>query len=680
MPDLESSTAPVILSQNSSRPFRLAGYTRADIREAFRPTSRSLRFALRTTAAALLALAIGSALGFHEAYWAAVTTWVLAVPGRGMVLSKAFYRTIGTIAGAAAALAVLPLAGHAILQLVALSVWVGVCALVATLFRRFQAYAAQLAGYTATIVAVVSLQDPTGPTLHPSLERISLVLIGIFSSSLLAWLFAKPIVDADLKAQAGGWAAKAAFWAAEILSRSDNRFEEIAPNQDLWLGLGEFEATCEYAAFESPIFRARLAAIRRLTGAEMSLISAARSLRRLGISAERRDALHVAPTLQAAAGVLAKGLRPAEAIEALRDAAKGLTSETGGSSDAPNARAIAARVDDLADRLDRIGRDLSFLTTEPARIVSPAAIHRDWRFSVSVGVRSFLATLTIGLLWHATDWSGGGFAFIFTAIACTLFGVLPRPATGLKRFALGIAATVVFYLLWHALPGTATIGPSITLFAVLGTTYVGAVGLSNRFVPAMDFNCNFTALMLGAGPSLIGFSEAAALGAGLLVGIGVAHAAFRLPPSGATWRAARLEKALRKNLRRLADGRWRPQPHTWETRMYDLLSQHALAEAAPGRSTAALRHCLLTLDIGLEILRLRAIADDAATPSWVATIIADVLRGSIRAVSRSVAADSLRSAAEALLTQGHGRCPVAEDAAAALQIIIGCVVAWDQAA
>jgi uncharacterized membrane protein YccC len=671
----KSTIAEPVVSAEPVRPFRIAGYTGADIRDAFQPSRRSCRFALRTTAAAALALLIGTAFGFHEAYWAAVTTWVLAVPGRGMVLSKATYRTVGTIAGAAAALVVLPLTGHPILLVTALSLWVGLCAGVATLFRRFQAYAAQLAGYTATIVAVVALQDPTGPVLNLSLERVSLVLIGIFSSSLLAWLFAKPIVVAELQTQAGSWAAKAALWAADIISHTDDRFEEIAPHQTLWLGLGEFEATCEYAAFESPLFRARLAAIRRLTAAEMSLVSAARSLRRLGVSPELRARLDLPSRLRAAADGFAQGLLPAEAIVRLRASADALIERP---EHGVNDRAIAIRVAEVADRLERIGRDLSFLIEEPVRVTSPPEIHRDWRFSVSVGVRSWLATLTIGLLWHETNWSGGGFAFIFTAIACTLFGVLPRPATGLKRFALGIAATVVFYLLWHALPGAASISPGITLAAVFLATFAGALGLSNRFVPAMDFNCNFTALMLGAGPSLINFSEAAALGAGLLIGIGVAHAAFRLPPNGASWRAARLETALRKNLRRLADGRWRPRPHRWETRMYDLLSQHALAEAVPERSTAALRHCLLTLDIGLELLRLRAIADDRATPAPVASILDDALRGSVRVASLPAAAAHLQKAEEAVLRQSNGA--IAEEAAAALRMISGCVSAWDKAA
>ena len=112
--------------------------------------------------------------------------------------------------------------------------------------------------------------------------------------------------------------------------------------------------------------------------------------------------------------------------------------------------------------------------------------------------------------------------------------------------------------------------------------------------------------------------------------------------------------------------------------MYDLLSQHALAEAVPERSTAALRHCLLTLDIGLELLRLRAIADDRATPAPVASILDYALRGSVRVASLPAAAAHLQKAEEAVLRQSNGA--IAEEAAAALRMISGCVSAWDKAA
>jgi uncharacterized membrane protein YccC len=56
-------------------------------------------FALRTTAAGLLALYLALALGFEEPQWAIMTVFIIAQPFTGMVLAKGFYRVIGTAVG-----------------------------------------------------------------------------------------------------------------------------------------------------------------------------------------------------------------------------------------------------------------------------------------------------------------------------------------------------------------------------------------------------------------------------------------------------------------------------------------------------------------------------------------------------------------------------------------------------
>ena len=223
------------------RHFHLVGYTWADVEAAFKPDARALRFAARTTAAALMALLIGHLLGFREAYWSSITAWVLAVPDRGVILPKAFFRTLGTMIGAVAAIAVLPLAGQPIVFVAVLAAWVGLCAGVASLLRRFQAYAAQLAGYTATIVAVVALDEPQGHSFNSAIERVALVLIGIGVSATLAFLFAEPIDAKRLQRDARQWAWRAIRWAAELISEVDPTPAGTTPNRDLWIGLSDFE-------------------------------------------------------------------------------------------------------------------------------------------------------------------------------------------------------------------------------------------------------------------------------------------------------------------------------------------------------------------------------------------------------------------------------------------------------
>jgi uncharacterized membrane protein YccC len=59
----------------------------------------ALTFAVKTFAAALLALFISFLLALDEPYWALLTVFVVAQPDSGLVLAKGFYRLLGTAAG-----------------------------------------------------------------------------------------------------------------------------------------------------------------------------------------------------------------------------------------------------------------------------------------------------------------------------------------------------------------------------------------------------------------------------------------------------------------------------------------------------------------------------------------------------------------------------------------------------
>ncbi|HEY1722281.1 MAG TPA: FUSC family protein [Magnetospirillaceae bacterium] len=664
--------------------FRIVGYSGADMVAAFKPDGRALRFAARTTAAAAVAVAISMALGFHQAYWSAITAWVLAVPDRGTILPKAFFRTLGTLIGAGAALVALPLASYPTIFIVALTVWVGLCAMAASRFRRFQAYVAQLAGYTATIVAVVGLEEPEGHAFDAAIIRLALVLVGIASSAFFAFLFAEPIDEKRLQQDARQLVARTVRWAAALISEVNPTPAGTTPNRDLWMGLSDFESACEYAAFESSTIRQRLPAIRRLTAAELSLVASARAVRRLGALSPLPAMADVRAQMTGAAKTIAAGGLPTGEIAALQAAAHVLShAEISDDLDiVPSA--LGERVNDLADGLDRITRDLDFLGGKPSAFAPAAlAIHGDWRSSISIGSRAALATLAIGLLWHYLNWAGGAFAFIFTSVACLLFGVQPRPTTGIARFAFGVGIAATIFILWHAIPSTGTHGEIPVFVAVAVLTFIGAIGLANRFPPAMDFNANFTGLMLGAGPALVSLSSAIEQASALAAGIGFAYLAFVVPLTGAVARERHLQATMSDALAELATGRWRPLPHKWEARMYDMLNRSAMARV-PGRmSSLVLRRCLLTLDIGLDLLRLQSFARSRLLP--VPEPLAAVIRRALEDFSTAGITESggatMAQAAKAALAMAstfsepaHQR--LALRSAAAMDVIARCCAAW----
>ena len=666
------------------RGLRIVGYSWADIVTAFRPTRHALRFAARTTGAAAFALAIGMVLGFHQAYWSAITAWVLAVPDRGMILPKAMFRTLGTLIGAGAALASLPLAGQPTLFVAALAAWVGICAGAASLFRRFQAYVAQLAGYTATIVAVVALEEPAGHVFDAALGRLTLVLIGIAASASFAFLFARPIDEKRLQSDARQLVVRTVRWAAALISEVNPTPAGTTPNRDLWIGLSDFESACEYAAFESTIIRERLPAIRRLTAAQLSLVAAARAVRRLGALAPLPAMADIRTQVASAAKTIAAGGMPHGEIATLQSDAHVLVHMVESDIHDILPSALGERANDLADGLDRIARDLDFLGGAPSRFApAPLAVHADWRNSISIGTRAALATLAIGLLWHHLHWAGGAFAFIFTSIACLLFGVQPRPTIGIGRFAFGVGTAATVFILWHALPWTGDFGQTPTFVIVAALTFMGAIGLASRFPPAMDFNANFTGLMLGAGPALVGFLSAVEQASALAAGIGIAYLAFAIPLTGAAARERRLHDALSDMVTQLADGRWRPPPHKWEALMYDQLNRSALAQV-PGRTSShVLRRCLLTLDIGLDLLRLHSFLRSRVRPLPDALI--PIIDGALNAFGKSglseAGSDAMAEGARAAVTLAKdlddpAQKRLAMRSAAAMDVIARCSTAW----
>src|SRR5579871_5350002 len=85
-------------------------------------------FACKTTAAGLLALWISFRLDFAQPQWALMTVFIVARKESGLVMTKSFYRIVGTLAGCAMSLLLAALFSQtAELFLLALAAWIGLC-------------------------------------------------------------------------------------------------------------------------------------------------------------------------------------------------------------------------------------------------------------------------------------------------------------------------------------------------------------------------------------------------------------------------------------------------------------------------------------------------------------------------------------------------------------------------
>ncbi|HEU5313130.1 MAG TPA: FUSC family protein, partial [Candidatus Udaeobacter sp.] len=115
----------------------------------------SLVFALKTYAAAMLALFISFWAALDEPRWAFLTVFIVSQPDSGLVLAKSFYRILGSVAGVIVSIAlVFGLSQYGELFLASLAAWIAVCSFASRAERNFAAYGFQLAGYTAAIVGI----------------------------------------------------------------------------------------------------------------------------------------------------------------------------------------------------------------------------------------------------------------------------------------------------------------------------------------------------------------------------------------------------------------------------------------------------------------------------------------------------------------------------------------------
>lgn len=130
-----------------------------------------------------LALSVAYTLNLDEPYWAMTSAAVVSFPTVGGVISKSLGRIAGSLLGAMAALLI---AGHTLndpwLFLVAMAGWIGYCTWACAHYSNNVAYAFQLAGYTAAIIAfpVINISE-TGELWDIAQSRVCEVIVGILS-------------------------------------------------------------------------------------------------------------------------------------------------------------------------------------------------------------------------------------------------------------------------------------------------------------------------------------------------------------------------------------------------------------------------------------------------------------------------------------------------------------------
>ncbi len=591
-------------------------------------------FSLNSFAAATLALFISFSADLPRPYWSTLTVYITVQPLSGALRSKAVFRVLGTLLGAAAAVVFIPnLVDAPELLSIALAGWVGLCLYISLRDRTPRSYVFLLAGYTATFIGFPTVDAPQ-TIFDTAVARAEEVTIGILCATLFHTVFFPRDVTTAINARIAVFLSDARAFASALLSGLHGSRED-QERQRLAAAPTELQILATHLPYDTSSFLPRTDALGALEDRFALLLphivgvadrlAALRSLGPLprGLDAVLRDViayLQRGTTTRAEAEALeAESLACAPPIDFLQP------ETVWPSLLATNA---AVRLSNLVETWHD-GIELAALVRDPKvppphiaplmRKRSRRPLDRDPGLAVLSAAAAMLAVLGCCTLWIATAWPDGSSAPLFAAVAASFFATLDDPAPVIAIFLrasiVGMIITAFYqFAVLPAIDGFPMLILVLSPFyLVLG--YLQADPAKALF--ALPVVLGFTATLALQETYNADFATFLNINAALIVGLVVTLWTTQIFRSiGAGWGALRIFKRSWRDLADLAAGRRSDDYNTWTSLMLDRLAlitpRLALAQPLPNELEGA--NALTDLRVGLNIITLRDAADGRRLP------------------------------------------------------------------
>ena len=526
-------------------------------------------FSVKCFLAAMLALYVAYSIGLERPYWAFLTSYIVAQPMAGAVISKALFRTIGTLVGATFAVAIVPpLVNAPELLVLAMASWLGLCVFVSLLDRTPRSYMFVLAGYTACLIVFPDVDTPQTIFTVAAL-RVQEILIGIACGSLIHGVLLPGSISTVLLARVQAMLRDAERWSRDAIATEPVAGLDMERRR-LAQDVTELHQMSVHLPFDISRLAPRVRTVRALQD-QLSLLLP------LGAAAEDR-----LTQLKAANG----GAVPPQVETLIADVRLWL--------DTPVAD-TAVRAEEAQRLIDRCAAMEPVATPDMgwadmmrlslyARLATLIAVHRDCRdlydqmashsraavtprvaillegrrnrelhrdyASAARGAFSAFITVALGCaIWILSGWKDGGTAVMLAGVFLALFAAVDNPLAPLKGFMIGtLVASALGALYGYA------IMPRLDGFAMLAMAYapalllLGAMMASPRWMgialptllglgsPALlsDHYVNaFASYVNGAVAQIVGIWFAILM-AGLLQSAGVERAIHRTIRAGWT--------------------------------------------------------------------------------------------------------------------------------------------------
>jgi uncharacterized membrane protein YccC len=581
----------------------------------------ALIFALKTFAAAMLAFYLALLLDMPRPYWAMTSVYVTSNVLTGATSSKAVYRILGTLIGAAGAIILVPnLVDAPELLSLAIALWVGAFLYIALLDGTPRSYVFMLAGYTIAIVGLPVLSTPE-LTFDVAVSRVQEITLGIICASVVSMLVLPRSVASAVAGQADTWLANAGRLGANLLTGGSSDPERNDERMRLAAAASAIDELCNHLDYDAATSASIVRGLQRLRRHMLALLPLFASIE------DRRVALDAKAAMPANLGIicariarwLADGCQDRDEADLMRaalaamqpalDADAGWTEIMAASLVIQLRNLIDIMQDCHALRLaiagDRDPEQLTLAFTLDAS--GHIAAHRDRGVALWSAGAATLSMLACFAFWISSGWTDGTTAALFAAILGTLMAGTDEPLPAFRNLYKAVVVVV-------ALNGIYIFGilPRVTaiemLMAALMPTFLLFGWMAARPATAAigALLANFISVQLSLQPFYTAdFASFANSSIALMVGVGLTGVICGIVRFlGTGWIARRLLLGNRATLAAVAARK------SWQDRVavaslmqhrLALLAQRIAAVPAEARSDAAnlrqLRTALNIIDI-----------------------------------------------------------------------------------
>ncbi|WP_249226336.1 FUSC family protein [Entomohabitans teleogrylli] len=557
-----------------------------------------LGFGLRTALASCLALLIAWLFRLEHPQWAAMTVWAASQPVRGMLIEKSFFRTIGTLIGSLFGLLLVVGAGdHPLLMVIGIAFWVGLTTWVGNLLHGLIAYGTLLAGYTASMVVLLS-RAQSSDILQLGADRTLTALVGVGVALLVGLLFTRD--DDDILTDR----VRASY--SQVLRLLAATVAQHPPETSAHRLLLEIAAIEEGLQSQAGSLRTHQATrtLRALLAAEVSALLWAEHHQH---PLRRQD---IAALLESTAHHYDSGAPAREIITRLHQAAI-LASAL------PELASVLKALADTLKAKQKFAAYGKALTPPLSR--NHLLMHRDWVSARQAFIRTFIILLLPGLAWVATGWTIWPYIMLGTSVMISLFSTFENPAFVMANIFLwqcvgAVASLVCNWFVWP-LAGNAF----CQVLMMMPFIVLGVIPFANRrtMIGAMDYNMIFLLLCQPVWPLTIHYGQSAINALAVVTGPLVAFLAFKtIFPVDSRRRKLRLQQQMLSELQDMAlDEQAAAKQRVWRARLNHRVMRLIRQTQLIGDTTdSALTLSLAVLTLGQTIIALRQVSDEPDMP------------------------------------------------------------------